>query len=450
MFGLMSPQRCCGQKKTKTYRHHRMHYCGTCKTLGKRYQQKTRLLLNFDTVFLAELLSALHQENLAEWAPSFQAINKCLTLPKRSDAIPFSLEYAAATNMVLSRLKIEDNIQDNGQFRWRLAKLYYHRSANKAFAKLAELGTPKQPLQAWMKEQQKRELQKTFSCETLDTYLHYFAEPTAQMTALIFKGAVSTRSIDLQEKMHQLGYQFGQLNYILDAFEDLEEDLFSQQFNPLANWFKAYKTIADYQLEQVRQLLLSSQDLITTQLNELPLAFATIYAERLQSSLALKLYRERVIPQTKKERLRNRWQEAKKQTIKIIPNTDVLSAAFQQFLITFSIFIVPSVLHKMPREQNNIQWQWKLFFTALFANNDNLLDEPLPEDEAKPKQQPNNGCAICCLDCGSCDCGCADCICSSGEAVSSSSADAACCADCGGADCCCADCGGCDCACGGC
>ncbi len=43
MFGLMK-------------RPPREPYCGTCKTMGERYGQKTRLLLNHDTVFLAELL----------------------------------------------------------------------------------------------------------------------------------------------------------------------------------------------------------------------------------------------------------------------------------------------------------------------------------------------------------------------------------------------------------
>lgn len=62
MFGLMQAKMCGMSAAEKNFR--RLHYCGTCKTIGTLYGQKARLLLNLDVVFLAELLDALADENL--------------------------------------------------------------------------------------------------------------------------------------------------------------------------------------------------------------------------------------------------------------------------------------------------------------------------------------------------------------------------------------------------
>ena len=65
MFGLMRVKKCGMSEAEKHFR--RLHYCGTCKTIGSLYGQKSRLLLNHDTVFLAEILSSLSDENASEW-----------------------------------------------------------------------------------------------------------------------------------------------------------------------------------------------------------------------------------------------------------------------------------------------------------------------------------------------------------------------------------------------
>ena len=92
MFGLMKPENACSHKHTDDYRYHRMHYCGTCKTLGQEYGHQTRMILNFDTVFLAEILSHLSNEKLEEWQDSFQAINRCFTMPDKSKNSPLLLK----------------------------------------------------------------------------------------------------------------------------------------------------------------------------------------------------------------------------------------------------------------------------------------------------------------------------------------------------------------------
>ncbi|HLM60716.1 MAG TPA: DUF5685 family protein, partial [Pyrinomonadaceae bacterium] len=78
MFGLMRAKKCGTTEAEKHLR--RLNYCGTCKTIGALYGQKARLLLNHDTVFLAEILTALRDENIRNWSESYQSFN-CLDLP---------------------------------------------------------------------------------------------------------------------------------------------------------------------------------------------------------------------------------------------------------------------------------------------------------------------------------------------------------------------------------
>ena len=104
MFGIMRPEGGCSNKDSSDYRFHRMHYCGVCKAMGNNYGHKSRFLLNYDSVFLAELLTVLSNDDLGKWENAFQAINKCLTMPKGD--IPLSLSYAADANVLLADLKI--------------------------------------------------------------------------------------------------------------------------------------------------------------------------------------------------------------------------------------------------------------------------------------------------------------------------------------------------------
>ena len=66
MFGLMRAKKCGMSEAEKQFR--RLNYCGTCKTIGSLYSQKSRFLLNHDTVFLAEFLTALSGENVGKLA----------------------------------------------------------------------------------------------------------------------------------------------------------------------------------------------------------------------------------------------------------------------------------------------------------------------------------------------------------------------------------------------
>ena len=131
MFCLMQGRACALDNDGKELR--RLQYCGTCKTLGSLYGQRSRLLLNHDTVFLGEVLSALSEDARgdAAWDPSIVSRN-CLSLPAKDAARTSPLAFAAAATVVLAEAKLADHTADSGQLRWRLAQYSRSREASLA------------------------------------------------------------------------------------------------------------------------------------------------------------------------------------------------------------------------------------------------------------------------------------------------------------------------------
>src|SRR5664279_2592954 len=133
MFGLMRART--NVRHTEPWRAWRNHYCGTCKTIGARYGQRARIALNHDTVFLAELLSALTAP--PELSPAYRSFN-CMTMPKTSAEMPAILRYTAAITVLLTEFKVRDHAADTGKRRWRMLARFFSKSFRRAQGDLAD------------------------------------------------------------------------------------------------------------------------------------------------------------------------------------------------------------------------------------------------------------------------------------------------------------------------
>src|SRR5258708_3320694 len=132
----------------------RLRYCGTCKTLGTLYGQRSRVLLNHDTVFLAELL--MEHSGEPDWGPAYRSFN-CLTLPRQGDTMPLPLEYAATAAVVLAHFHIADHRTDSNKLRWRLAARFFSPSYRQAAARMKAWKVPLEEIQAILETQIERE-----------------------------------------------------------------------------------------------------------------------------------------------------------------------------------------------------------------------------------------------------------------------------------------------------
>jgi hypothetical protein len=137
MYGLMRAGICSRHQELAYQR--RPHYCGTCKTIGRLYGQKSRFLLNNDAIFLGELLSAVTPDAkpLPDWDRSFQSCN-CYCLPTGPDEMPLALQVAATATLVMSEFKVADQVEDVGHSKWKLARRIYSQSFLDASRRMRE------------------------------------------------------------------------------------------------------------------------------------------------------------------------------------------------------------------------------------------------------------------------------------------------------------------------
>ena len=193
-------------------------YCGLCRALGKRYGFRCRFLVNYDLTFLYLLKASCR-----EAAPT----KKCMCPAKMFGKKPCVCDpdgYAdiAAANVILSWLKMDDNVKDNGWFKalpYRFLRLFYKRAWRRACADAPEFARiARERLNALS------ELEKARS-DSIDA------------TSDAFACIVSACADDLEEPVQRpakvLLYQIGRFLYLVDALDDLPDDCKTGSYNPL-------------------------------------------------------------------------------------------------------------------------------------------------------------------------------------------------------------------------
>lgn len=239
MFGLMKNGGC---QHTVTNDWYRLHYCGLCKSIGRKYDQKSRLLLNQDTVFLAEILTKLGRDATEEWDKSLHGY-QCFVLPK-APQIPLSLDYAADINLLLGQLRLKDHQADDPVLPWRWVEKWFRKPFEKIRHMLQKWQVDESLIQSLLEENQRREVNTAPSkVGNWVSALEYYSAPTAQITAYFFAhgGKIAGQPASVPA-MQDLGYAFGTLIYVLDAVTDFQEDQETGQFNPLSAFFGQGRT----------------------------------------------------------------------------------------------------------------------------------------------------------------------------------------------------------------
>jgi len=415
MFGLMRPLKSCGTKNCCTpedYKQHRLHYCGTCKTIGQEYGHKARFALNYDAVFMSELLTVLNEDDTKEWGGALQAVNRCLTMPDKNEEMPISLQYAAASNVFLAELKLDDNIKDKAKKRYKMARWFLSKSFKQASQKLENWGLDTNFFWAEVSQQVVLEKSGNYQFEDLRACLSHYAQPTQNMTSALFAQAADVLGKpELKPVLHQLGANFGQMMYVLDAFEDVEKDIFQSQFNPLVGWFNANETLQKAEFEQVRNEILSIQQETAQTLNELnlPETILESFQSRLLSNISLRLYREREIPLTFSQKIARRWQNARTAADNWLCHPNSWARKLQYQFVSIAFFILPQLSVELTYQERSQVLGWAAIFTALLASV-GLYKSVVPLEKKKAglwqrfknmfkKRKSSDPCLVACCEC---------------------------------------------------
>ena len=419
MFGLMRAKKCGMTGEEKEFR--RLNYCGTCKTIGSLYGQKSRLLLNHDTVFLAEILSALSGENASGWQKSYQSFN-CLNLPKSE--MPESLKFAATTNIILTQFKLADHQADEGKRRYKLARSAFSSEFRTAEKLLTEWNFPLREVKEILQSQTAREA----AHKSLDE----LAFPTAETTGVFFReGVKNIGKAELENSAYETGFAFGKLVYLLDAFEDFEKDFRAGQFNA----FRAALDLTGEKLSgeskrKIAAILHEAERETIAKITRLPLSEnqKSLFVSRLSENIQRKLKTGLPVLKTKtvcvakpRPTFGQRWQNANDKARSLARNY-----SWQMPLVFLFIFAFALVAPAQTREAKSARECFDLSFNlitlgaifgAVLAFPKAILMNPqgnlAPDEDKKSKWCDRCDCGGCCSDgwCDGCCCCCENCNC---------------------------------------
>lgn len=101
-----------GELKVREYEVYTGYYCGVCKSIGRRYGQLPRMVLSYDAAFLAVLLASLSDESDApvqEHCVAHPVIKKKTVIRNRA------IDYAGDVMLILAWYKLADDAADEGK-----------------------------------------------------------------------------------------------------------------------------------------------------------------------------------------------------------------------------------------------------------------------------------------------------------------------------------------------
>ncbi|WP_244833107.1 DUF5685 family protein [Clostridium sp. BJN0001] len=222
MFGYVTPL--IPELKVKDYERFKCYYCGLCIHLKENFGNIPRLALNYDMTFLGILLDALSSDDVS--------VKKhvCILHPFSKKVVinnNKALLYAASMNVALFYYKLTDDYIDDKDILSKIKSMIlspYERKFSK------EIDIINSEIKSNLLSLQKLEKNKNFNS------LDEISDPFSKIVGIILKYypyKLKDDSKELRNTLYNLGYCLGKFIYIVDALDDLEDDIKRSKFNPI-------------------------------------------------------------------------------------------------------------------------------------------------------------------------------------------------------------------------
>lgn len=209
MFGYIVP--CVPELKVRELEEYRRYYCGLCRALKDRYGRTADLA--YDAAFIHLLGDAL----IAEKTDPRKV--KCAVHPAKgvmARRTP-AADYAADLNILMAWAKAEDDVFDTNSAASKL-----HLKTMKRKEKAVEESVPRMTEETKACARAIRELEKS-GCAAPDAA----AEPYGKL----FGSVLADLDVVQSHVLSDLGYNIGRWVYLIDAWDDMEEDEKKDQYN---------------------------------------------------------------------------------------------------------------------------------------------------------------------------------------------------------------------------
>ena len=216
MFGYVTPFK--PDLKIREYEAYKSVYCGLCREMGKRFGPFARLTLSYDFAFLA-----MFEMSVKNKMPEFQAC-RCAVNPLKKKTCTKTcgeLDFSASVAMIMLYYKVIDNIRDSKGIKklaWLLLKPFAnsaHKKAAKKYPKVEE------NIQNAMNRQY--DVEKNSGC---------CVDEAADPTATALSGVCGCMDEAKREDLERFGYFLGRWVYLIDALDDIEDDMKTKNYNP--------------------------------------------------------------------------------------------------------------------------------------------------------------------------------------------------------------------------
>ena len=225
MFGYVRPFK--GELLVKEYDAYKGVYCQLCRALGDDYGPLARMALSYDCTFYA--LLALNQRDSAvkaekKWC-TCNPMKKCTYVcPANGDAYAAECFHkAAALCVIMTVHKLRDNIEDESFFKGLFARLLCGLSGRAMKKACAAYPFIAEAVQHMMDAQREAEHDEHISIDAC-------CAPTAELLETLCADLGETEAE--QAVLRQVGYFLGRWVYLMDAADDLPEDIKNRSFNP--------------------------------------------------------------------------------------------------------------------------------------------------------------------------------------------------------------------------
>lgn len=212
MFGYIVINK--GDMKFKEFDIYHSYYCGLCRSLKERHGLTGQMTLTYDLTFLAMLLSSLYEEETKEDTV------KCVAHPFEKHAVRKNsfTEYCSDMNVLFSYYKCMDDWNDEK----KISKLAYGKLLKKSYGKICkEYGEKAKKIDGLMRELSQQEYKKNYNID-------YMSGIFGAIMSEIFV----CRQDEWEDELRTIGEYLGKFIYLMDAYEDLEEDLKKGRYNP--------------------------------------------------------------------------------------------------------------------------------------------------------------------------------------------------------------------------
>lgn len=219
--------------KFKDFDEYKSFYCGLCRELREKYGIAGQVSITYDMTFVALLLDGLYEPKIQK------GTTRCIIHPIRKQTVRKSVvtEYAADMNLIFTYYKCVDDWNDEKKFsRLLYAKILNKKNKAVSYAyknKIQKIVSLLNQLSQW---------EKAGECD-IDKMAGCFGK--------IMEEIFAYREDIWEKHLRRMGFYLGKFIYLLDAYEDVEKDVESGNYNPFS---KDY--IINGFEERVRKLLI--------------------------------------------------------------------------------------------------------------------------------------------------------------------------------------------------